>query len=51
MRVINEDFTVFSNIVFDYFQDSQNPLSVEEYFKNENISLDKYGKLFIACYK
>ena len=51
MRVINEDFTVFSNIVFDYFQDSQNPLSVEEYFINENISLDKHGKLFIACYK
>ncbi len=51
MRVINDDFTVFSNIVFDYFQNPQSLLSVEEYFKNENISLDKQGKLFIDCYK
>lgn len=50
MRVINEDFTVFSNIVFDYFQNPKSLLSVEEYFINENILLDKHGKLFIACY-
>lgn len=50
MRVVNEDFTIFSNIVFDYFQNPQNSLTVEQYFKNENISIDKHGKLFIDCY-
>lgn len=50
MRVVNEDFTVFSNMIFDYFQDSQSSLTVEEYFKNENISIDKHSNLFINCY-
>lgn len=50
MRVVNEDFTIFSNIVFDYFKNPNSLLTVEEYFRNEKISLDKHGKLFIACY-
>ena len=51
MRVINEDITIFSNIIFDYFQDPKSLLTLEEYFKKENILLDKHGELFIACYK
>lgn len=50
MRVVNEDFTIFSNIVFDFFQNPKSSLTVDDYFYTENIVLDKHGKIFIACY-
>lgn len=50
MRVVNEDFAIFSNIIFDYFQNPESTSNLSKYFESENISIDKYGALFIKCY-
>lgn len=50
MRVVNDDFSIFSNIIFDYFQEATSPLTLKEYFESEKISIDKQGNLFIDCY-
>ena len=51
MRIVNEDFTVFSNIVYDYFLFPCNTLPLGEFFEKENITISKNGLPFVKCYQ
>ncbi len=51
MRIVNEDFTVFSNIVYDYFLFPCNMLPLEKFFEKENIVISKNGLSFVKCYQ
>lgn len=51
MRIVNEDFTVFSSIVYDYFINPFNSFSLREFFDNEKITIKKNSLPFINCFQ
>ena len=50
MRLINEDATVFSNIVYDYFIDSKRSECLSEFLRKEGVVLNKNNQAFVDCY-
>lgn len=50
MRLINDESTVFSNVVYDYSINSKINQSLNDFIKNEGIKISKYNKSFVDCY-
>ena len=50
MRIVNDDMTIFSNIVFDYFITPSEDVTLNDYLKKESIDIPSSSKAFIDCY-
>ena len=50
MRIVNDDMTIFSNIVFDYFITPSEDVTLNDYLKKESIDIPSSSKAFVDCY-
>lgn len=50
IRLVNDEISTFSNIVFDYFEQEHICNSIDEYFEQEKIDISKNNCIFVECF-
>ena len=50
IRLVSDDVSTFSNIVFDYFEQEHICNSIDEYFEQEKIDVSKSNCIFVECF-